>query len=179
MYKKVLGLLPVVAATLWIAGTMEQSYTEPEMITGAASLVTEPPAFVEVTELPETIAVPETTAMPEESAVPETTVPETAADPEPVEIAETTVVLETTAVPEAIITPETSAPETSEPETSAPETAAEETPEEIVVYWVKNGEVWHVRASCASLSRSKNILSGTIEEALDAGKPRVCKRCGT
>ena len=169
MYKKVLGLLPVVAATLWIAGTMEQSYTEPEMITGAASLVTEPPAFIEVTELPETITVPETTAMPEESAVPETTVPETAADPEPVEIAETTVVLETTAVPEVVITPET----------SAPETAAEETPEEIVVYWVKNGEVWHVRASCSSLSRSKNILSGTIEEALDAGKARVCKRCGT
>ena len=46
------------------------------------------------------------------------------------------------------------------------------------VYWVKNGEVWHMKSTCASLSRSKNIISGTIEEAMLAGKNRVCKRCG-
>ena len=46
------------------------------------------------------------------------------------------------------------------------------------VYWVKNGEVWHTKSTCSSLSRSKNILSGTVEEAMLAGKNRVCKRCG-
>ena len=47
------------------------------------------------------------------------------------------------------------------------------------VYWVKGGEVWHTRSNCSSLSRSKNILSGTVEDALLAGKARVCKRCGS
>ncbi len=46
------------------------------------------------------------------------------------------------------------------------------------VYWVKNGEVWHTKSACSSLSRSKNILSGTVEDAMLAGKTRVCKRCG-
>lgn len=47
------------------------------------------------------------------------------------------------------------------------------------VYWVKGGEVWHTKSTCASLSRSKSILSGTVEEAMLAGKARVCKRCGS
>lgn len=46
------------------------------------------------------------------------------------------------------------------------------------VYWVKGGEVWHTTSKCSSLSRSKNILSGTVEDALLAGKARACKRCG-
>lgn len=46
------------------------------------------------------------------------------------------------------------------------------------VYWVKNGEVWHTTRTCSTLSRSKTILSGTVEEAMLAGKDRVCKRCG-
>ena len=47
------------------------------------------------------------------------------------------------------------------------------------VYWVKNGEVWHTKSTCGSLSRSKSILSGSVEEAMLAGKDRVCKRCGS
>ena len=47
------------------------------------------------------------------------------------------------------------------------------------VYWVKNGEVWHTKSTCSSLSRSKDIRSGTVEEAMLAGKDRVCKRCGS
>ncbi len=46
------------------------------------------------------------------------------------------------------------------------------------VYWVANGEVWHVSEKCPSLSRSKKILSGSVEDALLNGKARVCKRCG-
>ncbi len=47
------------------------------------------------------------------------------------------------------------------------------------VYWVKGGEVWHKRSTCPSLSRSKNVFEGTVEDAVLAGKLRVCKRCGT
>ena len=46
---------------------------------------------------------------------------------------------------------------------------------EVTVYWVSNGIVFHLDKNCASLSRSKNILEGTIAESK---KPRVCKICG-
>lgn len=46
------------------------------------------------------------------------------------------------------------------------------------VYWVENGEVWHTKSSCPSLSRSKKIISGSLSDAKSAGKERVCKRCG-
>ncbi len=48
---------------------------------------------------------------------------------------------------------------------------------ENVVYWVKTGEVWHTRIDCSSLSRSKDIISGSVEAALQNGKTRACKRC--
>lgn len=50
---------------------------------------------------------------------------------------------------------------------------------ENVVYWVAGGEVWHITDKCASLARSKKILSGTVEQATASGKSRVCKRCGS
>ena len=42
------------------------------------------------------------------------------------------------------------------------------------VYWTPNGEVYHSTPNCPSLSRSKTILSGSIEES---GKSRGCKNC--
>ena len=42
------------------------------------------------------------------------------------------------------------------------------------VYWVKNGKVYHSTPDCTSLSRSKNIQSGTISQS---GKSRGCKNC--
>lgn len=42
------------------------------------------------------------------------------------------------------------------------------------VYWTPNGEVYHSTANCRTLSRSKTIYSGTIEES---GKARGCKVC--
>lgn len=51
-------------------------------------------------------------------------------------------------------------------------------PDDGTVYWVKGGEVWHIKKTCQSLSRSKNILSGSVDDAVAAGKTRVCKKCG-
>ena len=61
--------------------------------------------------------------------------------------------------------------------TAAPETTAAINQEQ-TVYWVKNGEVWHISINCPSLARSKNILSGSLDDAMAAGKERACKRCG-
>ncbi len=49
---------------------------------------------------------------------------------------------------------------------------------EDTVYWVKGGEVWHLKRTCSSLSNSRNILTGTVEEAVANGKIRQCSRCG-
>lgn len=47
-----------------------------------------------------------------------------------------------------------------------------------VVYWTVGGSVWHVTDACTALAKSKSILSGTESAAQQAGKTRVCKRCG-
>ncbi len=46
-----------------------------------------------------------------------------------------------------------------------------------IVYWVSGGSVYHSTIECPTLSRSKNIKSGTIEEANEAGKKTPCKVC--
>ncbi len=46
-----------------------------------------------------------------------------------------------------------------------------------VVYWVKNGKVYHSAHRCPALARSKSILHGSVSEALAAGKGRPCKDC--
>ncbi len=46
-----------------------------------------------------------------------------------------------------------------------------------VVYWIQNSEIWHTNDKCPSLSRSGEILSGSADEAKNAGKSRACKRC--
>ena len=45
------------------------------------------------------------------------------------------------------------------------------------VYWTKGGSVYHSHEDCSHLSRSTNVLSGTIEEANEAGKLRLCATC--
>lgn len=42
------------------------------------------------------------------------------------------------------------------------------------VYWVDSGEVYHSTPNCSTLSRSKNIHSGSVAQS---GKPRRCKVC--
>lgn len=43
------------------------------------------------------------------------------------------------------------------------------------VYWVDNGEVYHLTKDCATLKQSSGIHSGTVAQS---GKPRACKVCG-
>ena len=47
-----------------------------------------------------------------------------------------------------------------------------------VVYWTESGSVWHNKKDCSALARSKIIMSGSTHDAVEAGKERVCKRCG-
>lgn len=68
-------------------------------------------------------------------------------------------------------TPEPTPEPTQEP---APERAAEAIQTTETVYWVSKGEVYHRTSSCRTLSRSKNIYSGSVNES---GKPRACKVC--
>lgn len=42
------------------------------------------------------------------------------------------------------------------------------------VYWTPNGKSYHTTKSCSTLSRSKTILEGTLEES---GKSDPCDRC--
>lgn len=44
-------------------------------------------------------------------------------------------------------------------------------------YWTPNGKSYHFSSNCTSLKRSKNILSGTLQEALNAGKKDPCNLC--
>jgi len=42
------------------------------------------------------------------------------------------------------------------------------------VYWVSNGKSYHSVKWCYTLNRSKNIQSGSLEEAIKAGKTDPC-----
>ncbi len=50
---------------------------------------------------------------------------------------------------------------------------------DLIVYWVKNGSVWHVSRKCSSLAKSSesDIFSGTEYDAQTSGKERACKIC--
>ena len=43
-----------------------------------------------------------------------------------------------------------------------------------IVYWTPNGKSYHTTENCPTLSRSKTILSGTIDES---GKNDPCDKC--
>ena len=45
------------------------------------------------------------------------------------------------------------------------------------VYWTESGGVWHLYRDCGHLKNSQNVLSGTVEEAEEAGKDHVCSTC--
>lgn len=44
-------------------------------------------------------------------------------------------------------------------------------------YWVDGGKSYHFTSGCTSLSKSKNIRSGTLQDALNAGKTDPCNNC--
>ena len=66
----------------------------------------------------------------------------------------------------------------SEP-TESKYTKTYDTEGNLIVYWVKNGSVWHISSKCPSLSKSADtdIISGTETDAQTAGKKRACKIC--
>lgn len=47
------------------------------------------------------------------------------------------------------------------------------------VYWTKGGSVYHAIKECSSLRRSTEILCGTVQQAIEAGKLSLCKICGS
>ncbi len=46
------------------------------------------------------------------------------------------------------------------------------------VYWTKSGSVWHTRSDCYHIKKSSNVFSGTLDEAIEAGKEKLCSSCG-
>lgn len=44
-------------------------------------------------------------------------------------------------------------------------------------YWSESGTVYHATSDCSSLSNSKVIICGNINQAYDAGIVRGCTRC--
>ncbi len=44
------------------------------------------------------------------------------------------------------------------------------------VYWRESGEVWHLKRDCSYI-RDKEVATGTVEDAMKAGKLRACSRC--
>lgn len=60
-------------------------------------------------------------------------------------------------------------------EESAPEL---QTPDNGTVFWLKNGTVYHVSQTCYHIKEKQGVLAGTVDEALAAGKSRVCSSCG-
>ena len=45
-------------------------------------------------------------------------------------------------------------------------------------YWLAGGKVYHISPDCSYIRNKENVLSGTKDEALGAGKEQVCSVCG-
>ena len=51
----------------------------------------------------------------------------------------------------------------------------------VVVFWLEGGSVWHLSRSCSTVKKadSSKVKSGSVQDALNDGKERACKICGT
>lgn len=171
------------------SGTVIPDTVPTENVQSENVIVTEPPddagtvtdAVISSDES-EPVTMPDT--HPDESAPETETAPaDTAADDTTAPLPETTAAPETVRAPETTKAPETKVQETTKaPETTAaPSTTSQSSSSDRktgTVYWVESGKVWHTTDKCSTLSRSKYIMSGTVDAAKNAGKERVCKRCG-
>ena len=130
----------------------------------------------------------ETEPMTESYSVEETnseTVEESTATPETENLPETTV--ETAMVSSSTATVTEAAPQPAESSAPAPEAPATQSESVVIptpapeqsatVYWTPNGKSYHTTSGCSTLSRSKTILSGTLDEAIAAGKTDPCNVC--
>ena len=59
------------------------------------------------------------------------------------------------------------------------EIESEETvaPTDGIVYFTDGGTVWHEWSTCGHLSQKGEVKSGSIEDAIEAGKERGCSFC--
>ena len=65
--------------------------------------------------------------------------------------------------------------ETSKTEEEIATSAVEENG---TVYWTKGGSVWHTSKDCYYIKKSNNVESGSVEDAKEAGKEKICSHCG-
>ncbi len=45
------------------------------------------------------------------------------------------------------------------------------------VYWTQHGKKFHLYEDCQALDRSETLITGSAQEAIDAGKGTICKFC--
>ena len=45
------------------------------------------------------------------------------------------------------------------------------------VYWTEHGKKFHLYEDCQALDRSETLMTGSAQEAIDAGKGTICKFC--
>ncbi len=45
------------------------------------------------------------------------------------------------------------------------------------VYWTEHGKKFHLYEDCQALDRSETLITGSAQEAIDAGKGTICKFC--
>lgn len=88
------------------------------------------------------------------------------------------------ATPEPSATPSpsaTPAPTATPSPTATPKPTVKPTPTPkpipSTVYWTPGGEKYHSTKNCATLKRSSTIYSGTVSQAISAGKTGKCKVC--
>lgn len=62
-------------------------------------------------------------------------------------------------------------------ETQPATEAQNETSKTNTYYWTPGGKSYHASEDCTTLKRSKTILSGTLDEAMGAGKNDPCNVC--
>ena len=109
----------------------------------------------------EAVETEQTTSQTVETVSPESTSPETAP-----------VSTESAPTPAGTSSAQTDAVQ------AAPESVEQNVePQSSTVYWTPNGKSYHTTSECSTLSRSKTILSGTLDEAMAAGKTDPCNVC--
>ena len=46
-----------------------------------------------------------------------------------------------------------------------------------VYYWTESGGVYHLWSDCGHLKNSKDVKSGSVDEAISDGKEKLCSSC--
>lgn len=94
----------------------------------------------------------------------------------PYSVSGSSAVSETSFTPGPTLVP-TSTPTTAPAPSLPPTPIPASEPSQDVVYWTPNGSSYHSSERCRTLSRSKTILSGTIDEAIASGHADPCGVC--